>query len=96
MCYACLARCLVAADAVGDQVEAGLPCLLVPATTELSWQDMAESSSENVIVVVWNVPVGVLLSKTFKLSLEGFRLVKELDGNVESSEDTTGVSLELW
>jgi len=72
-------KLMVSLDAVGDDVEAGLPRFLVPAATQLGGNDVAESLDESVDNFIWNMSFSLQLVQLFKFSLQSLWLVEERD-----------------
>lgn len=81
----------------GDQsLQANVPRSVVQLETKVVWQDV-ENLINEVLVVLWlDLPVLVLVLKVSQLSYQRWLVVKETDGDVESSEKSLRVSLELW
>jgi len=82
-------------DAISDDLEASLPGFPVPAATQLSWNDMAESLDVCINVLVWDGLSLLCLVQKVKLSLECLRLVKESYGHLNSSESAKSKGAEL-
>lgn len=81
-------------DARSNDIEASLPCLLVPAATELSGKNVSESGTENGEVLVWDVSGFVLFAQMVELSLEGVWLVEQVDGGIQTRDNSFTVGPE--
>lgn len=79
----------------GQHVEALSPGGLVPAATQLSGKNVSKSRTEDREVIVWDVSAVMLFLEMVQLGLECLGLVKQVHQDVETSQHSLGVRLEL-
>jgi len=86
---------MMSLDSMFDLFDAMVPGFPIPAAAKLSSNDVQNGLLESIEVAVWNLSSFVLVFEMVKFGLQYFRLIEEVDGDVQSAQDALGVSDEL-